>query len=82
MAYLICPICSRSEFKNYPSEIKRLLAENGILAVIMVNTTSRWQKLRIWIAITRILEKYPCLGGMALKLPLGDNMLVLARKKL
>ena len=117
--------------------IKNILSENGVLAVITVNTASwwakifgkkwhtwlppehisyfndkniklflenngfeileiktvhkifsfqyifnflyRWQRIFIWRYITLFLEKNPWLGRMALKLYLGDNMLVLAR---
>ena len=125
---------------DYLAEIKKLLAKNGILAIITVNTASwwakifgkkwhtflppehisyfnnknissflekngfqvletktihkrfslqyifnflyRWQGLPLWIKITRFLEKNSWWGKLALKLPLGDNMLVIARKKI
>lgn len=127
------------KLKDYILTIRKLLGENGVLAIITVNTASRWAKIfgkkwhtflppehisyfsdknirfflkkngfevleiktahkrfslqyvfnflyrwqgiPLWLSITRFLEKYPRLGGLALKLPLGDNMLIFARKK-
>ena len=46
------------------------------------NFLYRYQKILIWRWITLLLERLPRLGTLAVKLPLGDNMLVLARKKL
>ena len=46
------------------------------------NFLYRWQRVFIWRYLTLFLEKNPWLGRIALKLYLGDNMLILARKKL
>lgn len=123
---------------DYFAAIKKILAINGILAIITVNTASwwakifgkkwhtllppehisyfsdkniklflenngfkileikaihkafslqyifnflyRWQGLSLWLRLTRFLEKNPRLGKLPLKLYLGDNMLVIAKK--
>jgi len=123
---------------DYIAAIRKMLAENGILAIITVNTASwwakifgkkwhtflppehisyfndknirlflenngfeileiktvykifslqyifnflyRWQGLSLWLRLTRFLEKKPCLGKLSLKLYLGDNMMVIAKK--
>ena len=44
------------------------------------NFLYRWQGVPFWLSITRFLEKRPRLGKLSLKLYLGDNMLVLAKK--
>lgn len=125
--------------KDYLLSIKKILAQDGILAIITVNTASwwakifgkkwhtflppehisyfnnknirfllekndfkvleiktihkrfslqyvfnflyRWQGVSLWLLIARYLEKNPWLGRLALWLPLGDNMLILAKKK-
>ncbi|GEM_PF-5025286 len=73
----------------------RLFLENNGFEILEVKTVHkifslqyifnflyRWQRIFIWRYITLFLEKSPWLGRMALKLYLGDNMLVLARKKI
>jgi len=127
------------KLKDYLSAIRKMLAPGGVLAVITVNTASRWAKIfgrkwhtflppehisyfsdknirsflekngfeileiktvhkrfslqyifnflyrwqgvSLWLSITRFLEKHPRLGTFSLWLPIGDNMLVLARKR-
>ncbi len=72
----------------------RLLLENNGFEVLEVKTVHkrfslqyifnflyRWQGIAFWLSLARFLEKNPRLGQLALKLYLGDNMLVLARKK-
>lgn len=128
------------KLEDYLGAIRKILARNGVLAIITVNTASWWarifgkkwhtwlppehisyfsdknirpflenngfeilylktihkkfslqyifnflyryQKIFIWRWITLFLERFSKLGTVALKLPLGDNMLVLARKRL
>jgi len=128
-----------AKLADYIGVIRKILATNGILAVITVNTASwwakifgkkwhtflppehisyfndknarlflenngfeileiktvhkifslqyifnflyRWQGLSLWLGITRFLEKRPWLGELSLKLYLGDNMIILARKR-
>lgn len=43
------------------------------------NFLYRYQKIFIWRWVTLFLERFPKLGTLAVKLPLGDNILVLAR---
>ncbi|MDP3999626.1 MAG: class I SAM-dependent methyltransferase [bacterium] len=45
------------------------------------NFLYRYQRIFIWRWITLFLERFPALGTFALKLYLGDNMLILARKQ-
>ena len=71
----------------------RLFLENNGFEVLEIKTVHkmfslqyifnflyRWQGLSLWLDITRFLEKRPWLGKLPLKLYLGDNMMVLARK--
>lgn len=72
----------------------RLLLENNNFEVLEIKTIHkifslqyvfnflyRWQGIALWLYLARLLERNPRLGKLALKLPLGDNMLVLAKKK-
>ncbi len=72
----------------------RLFLENSGFEVLEIKTLHkrfslqyvfnflyRWQGIFLWLSIARFLEKYSHLGRLAIKLPLGDNMVVLARKK-
>ena len=71
----------------------RLFLENNGFEVLEIKTVHkmfslqyifnflyRWQELSLWLSTTRFLEKRPWLGKLPLKLYLGDNMMVLARK--
>lgn len=46
----------------------------------LFNILALWQGLAVWKKATRFLEKHPRLGTMSLRLCIGDNMLVIARK--
>lgn len=73
--------------------IKLFLENNGfqILEIKTIHKTFslqyifnflyRYQRLFIWRWTTLFLERVPVLGTFALKLYLGDNMLILAKKK-
>lgn len=45
----------------------------------IVNMLYRWQKLRVWKYIGGVLNR-SFLGRLAIPLPLGDNMIILARR--
>ena len=46
----------------------------------LFNILALWQGLTMWKKATRFLEKHPWLGTVSLRLYIGDNMLVIAKK--
>ena len=71
----------------------KLLLENNGFKVLKIKTLHkffslqyifsilyRWQKLSLWKSLTKFLEFNPLLGRIKLKISIGDNVLIVARK--
>jgi len=68
--------------KNNGFEILEIKTVHKIFSLQYIfNFLYRWRGISLWLFLTRFLEKNPRLGRWSLKLYLGDNMLILARKK-
>ena len=67
--------------ENNGFEILEIKTAHKIFSLQYIfNFLYRWQGVSLWLNIARFLEKRPRIGRLGLKLYLGDNMLVLAKK--
>ena len=67
--------------KNNGFEVLEIKTAHKIFSLQYIfNFLYRWQGVSLWLNIARFLEKRPRIGRLGLKLYLGDNMLVLAKK--